>query len=344
MAEIAVSFLLETLASFLQNEVQSLKNEFQLPQMISEEIESIMDDLQIMKASVRAVELVEENDHELKEWVRQVREIAHDTEDVIDEFRLQAPAPNECPICAFFCNLCGSIKELEGRHQIVVELQKIRARITRISTWHPNHHGNLSTSMQGSSSSTAGDALLLDRTYLVGIDEPKEQLIGWLAGGNSKRKVISIVGMGGSGKTTLAKQVYDDVRVKKHFKVRAFITISQPWRKEEFPRSIVQQLFRPVPEGIDTMSYDQLREVIKSFLKNNSMLKALEFFEMEELINTLRPGVDGGDYWRVARIPEVYFTYCRNGEWEVYSLESSGDMVLSERENGESHGEGIVKK
>ncbi|GLT58463.1 hypothetical protein SLA2020_313540 [Shorea laevis] len=324
MAEIAVSFLLETLASFLQNEVQSLKNEFQLPQMVSEEIESIMDDLQIMKASLRAAELVEENNHELKEWVRQVREIAHDTEDVIEEFRLHRPDPNEHKICAFFCNFCGIIKKLEGHHQILDELQKIRARITKISTWHPNHHVNLSTSMQGSSSSTAGDALLLDRTYLVGIDEPKEQLIGWLAGGNPKRKVISIVGMGGSGKTTLAKQVYDDVRVKKHFKVRAFITISQPWRKDELPRSIVQQLFRPVPEGIDTMSYDQLREVIKSFLKNNRYLIVLDNVwhpnEWEALNNALANNNHKSRVITTTRNADVALQSCMEPEDQIFNM------------------------
>ena len=55
-------------------------------------------------------------------------------------------------------------------------------------------------------------------------------------------------------------------------------------------------------------------------------LKVLEFFDMpEELIMTLRPDAHGGDYLKVANIPEVYYTYWRNGEWEVYNIESSGE-------------------
>ncbi|XWS63079.1 hypothetical protein CRYUN_Cryun06bG0066000 [Craigia yunnanensis] len=55
-------------------------------------------------------------------------------------------------------------------------------------------------------------------------------------------------------------------------------------------------------------------------------LKVLEFFDMpEELILTLRPDAQGGDYLKVANIPEVYYTYWRNGEWEVYNIESSGE-------------------
>ncbi|GKV10625.1 hypothetical protein SLEP1_g21965 [Rubroshorea leprosula] len=85
----------------------------------------------------------------------------------------------------------------------------------------------------------------------------------------------------------------------------------------------------PWPEKMSILRCKSLEKVPLG-IEHLSMLKALEFFEMEELINTLRPGVDGGDYCRVKRIPEVYFTYCRNGEWEVYSLESSGEMVPGE--------------
>ena len=47
----------------------------------------------------------------------------------------------------------------------------------------------------------------LDKTDLVGIDEPKQELVGWLVLGGSGREVVSVAAMGGMGKTTLAKQV-----------------------------------------------------------------------------------------------------------------------------------------
>ncbi|KAA8521101.1 hypothetical protein F0562_011746 [Nyssa sinensis] len=66
---------------------------------------------------------------------------------------------------------------------------------------------------QGSTSTTVannpcydhrrGDALLLEEAEVVGIDRHKKQLIKWLVEDNPRFKVISVVGIGGLGKTTL---------------------------------------------------------------------------------------------------------------------------------------------
>ena len=61
-------------------------------------------------------------------------------------------------------------------------------------------------------------------------------------------------------------------------------------------------------------------------IEHLAKLKAIEFFDMPaELIMALRPNV-GKDYWRVQTVPTVYSTYWRNGVWDVYSLETFGDI------------------
>ena len=45
--------------------------------------------------------------------------------------------------------------------------------------------------------------------------------------------MISVTGMGGMGKTTLVKKVFDDPEVRKHFKACVWVTVSQSCKTEE---------------------------------------------------------------------------------------------------------------
>lgn len=71
-------------------------------------------------------------------------------------------------------------------------------------------------------------ALNEEEDGLVGIEGPKQKIIRMLMDeeeGSRKLKVISIVGSAGIGKTTLAKQVY--LEIKGRFDCSAFVSLSQ---------------------------------------------------------------------------------------------------------------------
>lgn len=70
-----------------------------------------------------------------------------------------------------------------------------------------------------------------DAAGLVGTDGPKKEVVSLLTVTEKKLKVVSILGFGGLGKTTLANQVYDDLEGQ--FDCKAFIPVSQ---KPDMPR------------------------------------------------------------------------------------------------------------
>lgn len=62
---------------------------------------------------------------------------------------------------------------------------------------------------------------------IVGCDEDLTMLLDRLTRESKQREVVSIVGMGGIGKTTLAYRIYKDSLVSSHFDLQAWITVSQ---------------------------------------------------------------------------------------------------------------------
>ncbi|KAI7981747.1 Disease resistance protein RPM1 [Camellia lanceoleosa] len=145
------------------------------------------------------------------------------------------------------------IKTIKARHQIALEVQRMKARVIDISKGHQGYHERYGMLEQGSSSRSTGlntachdyrgDALLLHESELVGIDKPKSQLIRWLVHEDPRLKVFSVSGMGGLGKPTLVEKVFDDAIVKNHFQSHVWITVFESFKIEVLLKGIIKQLF-----------------------------------------------------------------------------------------------------
>ncbi|KAL7217991.1 hypothetical protein ACSBR2_011256 [Camellia fascicularis] len=298
MAETAVFHLLANFAPFLQQEAHLLTG-------VRNEIEYIRDEFNRMMSFLRVADAIEENDPELKVWVKQVREAAYDIGDVLDLFMLRLGHRHGHGFCGFLHKVSYFIKTSIARHQIASEVQRMKSKVNNISKGHQRYHDRYGMLEQGSSSRSTGfnkawhdcrgDALLLDEAELVGIDEPKSQLITWLVHEDPRLKVLSLSGMGGLGKTTLVKKVFDDAVVKKHFQNHAWITVSESFNIKELLKGMIQQLFEEVrlsvPQGVEYMNTNSLKGIIKAFLqqKRNADLASFSSKEYHGDVYNLQP-------------------------------------------------------
>ncbi|XP_058193676.1 disease resistance protein RPM1-like isoform X2 [Rhododendron vialii] len=282
MTEAAVFGLLSNFAPDLREELNLLTG-------VQEDIEYIRAEFERMTHFLRVADAIEDRDPNLKVWVKQVREAAYDTADALDMYMLRLKHDdhsigfrNFLPIVSFF------IRTVYARNQIASEVKRIKSRIINISEGHQRYSEMYGKIEQGSSSTyldiawydCRGDALLLQEADLVGIDKPKLQLIQWLVNEDPRLKVLSVAGMGGLGKTTLAKKVYDDTTVNRHFQNHVWITVSESFKVEELLKNMIQVLFeevrQPLPQEVDNMDANSLKGIINAFLQQKRYVLVLD--------------------------------------------------------------------
>ncbi|CDP22106.1 unnamed protein product, partial [Coffea canephora] len=275
MAETVVSFVSDHLATLLREEGSLLGG-------LREEVQLIKDELGHMRAFLKVAERKEDDDprYWLQEWIKQVREAAYDIEDVLDEFVLRFAGCRHHGFCGSLQRILKAIKSLRARHQVASEIQSIKSRIKNISEGRQRYQAELGINDRVTGASTMNnswrysrdDALLVEEAKLVGIDQPKQHLVSKLLEADDHQlKVISVVGMAGLGKTTLVKKVHEDPDVRKHFPVRAWVTVSQTCDFPKLLRDLIWQLHKElnksVPQFIESISTIELKEFVKDFLQ-----------------------------------------------------------------------------
>ncbi|XP_031098887.1 putative late blight resistance protein homolog R1B-14 [Ipomoea triloba] len=82
-----------------------------------------------------------------------------------------------------------------------------------------------------------------DNDIVVGFKKEEEIIIAQLTHGSKEREVVLISGMGGLGKTTLARRVYEGKKIFNHFDKRAWCTVSQEYDCKDLLDKIYSQVY-----------------------------------------------------------------------------------------------------
>ncbi|VAH00433.1 unnamed protein product [Triticum turgidum subsp. durum] len=211
--------------------VQKLSRKVDALKELPAKVKIIDIELTTMKDIIQDFGTTQLSNNVIKGWIGHVRKLAYRVEDVIDKYSYEAlKLKDEGFLHRYIFRGSRHIKVFSKIADEVEEIEKEMLRIKGLSKLWRDTVQPIKTDHAKIDKQRSGSCFpeRFSDEDLVGIEENRSKLTEWLTSDDKESTVITISGMGGLGKTTLVKNVFD--REKTNFPdAHAWIVVSQAY-------------------------------------------------------------------------------------------------------------------
>jgi len=334
--------------------------------------QKLLGNLNIMLHSINALaddaELKQFRDPHVKAWLFAVKEAVFDAEDLLDEIdyeltrrRVQAqPQTITYKVSNFFNTTFSSFnKKIEsGLKEVLDKLEYLARQKGALGLKEPTYSS-------GESGSNVSQKLpstsLVAESVIYGRDADKDMIINWLTLETHIQKqpsILSIVGMGGLGKTTLAQHVYNDPKMDDaKFDTKAWVCVSNYFDVLIVSKTILEAI---TDKKDDSGNLEMVHKRLKERLSGKKILLVLDDVwnqsrdEWEAVQTPLSYGAPGSRILvttrnekvasnmqsKVHRLKQLQEDEC----WKVFEKHASKDDNLELKDELKEIGRRIVEK
>ncbi|WMV23230.1 hypothetical protein MTR67_016615 [Solanum verrucosum] len=259
MADAFVSFALQKLCDFLIQEVSLLTS-------LRDEITWLRNGLLFMQSFLKDAEQKQSRDQRVQQWVFEINSIANDAVSILETYIFETGKGDDgfasrLKGCACICRKETKFykvsKEIQSLKQRIMDISRKRETygITNINnnagegpSNRPYNQCDMVTTLRRTTS------YVDDQDYIfVGFQDVVQTLLDELLKAEPCRSVISIYGMGGLGKTTLARNLYINPNIVNSFRTRAWICVSQEYNTGDLLRYIIKSIQGCTKETLDLL-------------------------------------------------------------------------------------------
>ncbi|XP_058112998.1 disease resistance protein RPP8-like [Magnolia sinica] len=223
MAESAIQSAAETLTYFLRQKDFYLSHVDVWVMSLRNNLKAILKDVDGMRGYNENVQLIE---------------VANNTKNVIDSFIFKIAeqrGETSAGLMSYQSTFDSGIKDKPAIEDLGKKIFDLKTRLDVLSNRSQYGIHNIQASGEASTSSTQSQILrekrapIVEEAKAVGFEDEARTLVGRLIAGDMRRVVISITGTAGTGKTALAKKVYNDVYVRSRFHICCWVNVAQEY-------------------------------------------------------------------------------------------------------------------
>ncbi|CAO2828672.1 unnamed protein product [Amaranthus hypochondriacus] len=298
MAESNVASAVQWIGSILIQEASSLFH-------VADQVRGLQQELELMQQYLKDADTKQESG-EIHTLLRHIRKLAYDAEDVIDNYIVNIQAKSEESYRNFImkmaCFMYSAPKNYEIGKLIQETQDKVKEKIEELNKSglrripalledyrHPRRR------MPQRRSYYYDDNF----DYVVGLENDMQKLMleVLIGEGSTHLKVLAIVGMGGCGKTTLARKLYNHPSIKKCFmNCMAWVSISQEWDTSHVLSEILRKVGGPreTSELHAKLNVGELMDKLYSILKEKLYLVILDDVWRQEALEQILPALPWG--------------------------------------------------
>ncbi|CAN6561745.1 unnamed protein product [Malus baccata var. baccata] len=215
--------------------------------------------------------------HGVTEWLKSLEDVVYDADDLLDEFYTEARwrqmvIGNKIlkQVRLFFSSSNQLVFRLKMGHKI----KEIRETLNVIETDRRFH---LDERLQEARVLTREreSHSFVRKEEIIGRDKDKREIVGLLLDPIPIENVsiISLVGIGGLGKTALAQLVFNDETVQKHFELKIWICISDTFELNVLVKKIIESA---TSRTLGNLELDQLQNDLRKLIDGKRYLLVLD--------------------------------------------------------------------
>ncbi|XP_044499008.1 putative disease resistance protein At3g14460 isoform X2 [Mangifera indica] len=292
--EPVVSVLLNGLSKILSsNKVRDFARQF--VGGVDSEIKELEKKLKHIRNLLREAEDLQLSDESVKNWLDNLQHWAFDAEDVLDEFAYEAlrhklKAQHQASSSKGFSavQMGSKIKEINSQLEQLCGQGSEEREFPELFRLPPT-----SVSAPQKPEETSG---VPPEQKVYGRNEDEAELLKLVKSG-ANFQVIAVVGMGGIGKTTIAREVYNHKELEDiKFDKKAWLCVSTTTTFDvlTISKKLLEKFSSPAPDNLNDVQ-DQLKEAVsgKKFLIVLDDIWKVEYIEWEKLKSPFAAGALG---------------------------------------------------